>query len=408
VYVRGVIRQQREDAMASAGHDATVEHPAAPTGGRRVHWAELLFDLVLVTAVGQIARGLHGDPDGWRFAATAALLAVVWWAWVNVSVTMNIFGARVTPAIWACVFAAMALVGMMAVAAPGAFGERAWAFALGNGLIRLVWMVPWSLKRRAVGRPWWRPVVYCLVPAALWLGSIPVPMPYGAVLWAVAVGLEVALLSGLGRRGGPLAERMDLDHLIERVTLVVVIAFGEALLSVISALDGRWAAASMAAAALGFTAVVALAWAFFAFAPAAVERGLHRLAAAGRLAPLRDAVMYLPFLLIAGIVMLAAGVGTAIADAPEVLPPGAVICLAAGVSLFAVASVAESLRYGAPWRDVAPWAPVGVVLPWVLMPLGALLSAVGVLIALACIVVLYATAVSLNARRVAVRRARQV
>jgi low temperature requirement protein LtrA len=275
---------------------------------------------------------------------------------------MNIFGARVTPAIWACVFAAMALVGMMAVAAPGAFGERSWAFALGNGLIRLVWMVPWSLKRRAVGRPWWRPVVCCLAPAALWLGSIPVPMPYGAVLWAVAVGLEVALLSGLGRRGGP----------------------------------------------LGFTTVVALAWAFFAFAPAAVERGLHRLAAAGRLAPLRDAVMYLPFLLIAGIVMLAAGVGTAIADAPEVLPPGAVICLAAGVSFFAVASAAETLRYGAPWRDVAPWAPVGVVLPWVLMPLGALLSAVGVLIALACIVVLYATAVSLNARWVAARRAREV
>ncbi|UUT35411.1 low temperature requirement protein A [Microbacterium elymi] len=373
--------------------------------GRRVHWVELLFDLVLVTAVGQIARGLHGAPGPAQFAAAAALLAAVWWAWINASLTMNLFGARVTPLIWVCVGLAMAAVGLMAAAAPDAFGARAAGFAIGNAAIRLVWMVPWLLGRRKVRVPWWRPVVYCALPAAIWLASIPLPAPVRTGLWLLAIAVEIALLARIGARGGTMVDQLDLDHIIERVTLVVVIAFGEVLLSVIVTLGAHWAPRPLVAAGLGFAATVVLAWTFFAHVPESVERGLHRLAQQGRIGRLRDAVMYLPFLLIAGLVMLSAGIGTAIADSAAVLPLGAVICLAAGVSLLALASAAESLRYGAPWRDVAPWAPLGMVLPWVMVAVGSFWTAVPVLVTLLVVVVAYAVLVAVNARLVRVRRA---
>ena len=31
--------------------------------GRRVHWLELFFDLVIVAYIGQIAHTIHGDPS---------------------------------------------------------------------------------------------------------------------------------------------------------------------------------------------------------------------------------------------------------------------------------------------------------------------------------------------------------
>ena len=67
---------------------------------------------------------------------------------------------------------AMIAIGVMAAAVPEALGDRAAAFAVGNAVIRLVWALPWFTKRRLVGVPWWRPVLYSVVPAVLWLASI--------------------------------------------------------------------------------------------------------------------------------------------------------------------------------------------------------------------------------------------
>jgi len=88
---------------------------------------------------------------------------------VTATLTLNLFGARITPLLWAAVTVAMLAIGIMAAAVPEAFGERAWAFAVGSAAIRLVWMLPWIAKRRTIGLPLWRPIVYSGLPAALWL-----------------------------------------------------------------------------------------------------------------------------------------------------------------------------------------------------------------------------------------------
>lgn len=365
-----------------------------------MHWLELFFDLVMVAYIGQIAHTMHGDPGWLQAGAFFALLAAAWWAWVNASLTMNLFGARVTPMIWVSVTVAMLAIGLMAASVPEAFGERAAAFAIGNAIIRLVWAVPWIMKRRMTGTPWWRPLLYSIVPAGLWVISIWVPAPAQYLLWVVAIAIEVVLLVTVGAQSAWLRANLDVEHIIERVFLLIVIVFGESILSIIAELDAHWTALPGVTAGLGFVAVAMLAWTFFGYAPDAVSRGARRLQARGSISGLRDVVMYLPFLLVAGITLFAAGVGTAVADAGHELPAGATVCMAAGVSLFFASSTGVSLRYGAPWRDIALWGPAGVILPWLLVPLSTVVHAEGVVAASVAVIAIMLVLTAVNARRI--------
>jgi len=372
----------------------TDAHPS-----RRVHWLELFFDLVMVAFIGQIAHTMHGDPSWMDAIAFVAFLAAAWWAWVNATVTMNLFGARVTPSIWISVTIAMIAIGVMAAAVQDALGDRAAAFAVGNAVIRMVWVVPWFTKRRMIGVPWWRSVLYSVVPASLWFVSIWVAQPWQYALWAIAVTIEIVLLSFLGGQQAWLREALDVDHLVERVGLLVVIVFGESILTIISELDAHWTASSGLAAILGFAAVSLLALVYFGYANSAVERGLQRLQRRGSIGGLRDTVMYLPFLLVAGITLFASALGTAVADAGHPLPAGAAISLSAGISLFFLASAAETLRYGAPWRGVVLWGPAGILLPWALVPLAAHMTAEAVVAASAGVIAVMLAVTAINARR---------
>lgn len=377
---------------------------AEDRSSRHAHWLELFFDLVMVAYIGQLAHTLHGDPSWTDALAFFAFLAVAWWAWVNATITMNLFGVRITPAIWITVSIAMVALGTMAVAVTDALGERAAAFAVGNALIRVVWVVPWLMNRRTSGAPWWRPILYSVVPASLWLVSIAVDPPWQYVLWATAVAIEIAILSFLGRKPNWINEALDVEHLSERVGLLVVIVFGESILTIIAELDGHWTETSALAGLLGFAAVSMLAWIFFGRASSAATRGLRRLQLAGSVGGLRDTVMYLPYVFVAGITLFASALGTAVAEAGHRLPPGAAMCLGAGVSLFFLSSAAESLRYGAPWRDLVIWAPAGIVLPWVLVPLAALLPAEAVIAAAVVVIAALVALTEVNTRRM---RARQ-
>ena len=277
---------------------------------------------------------------------------------MNATVTMNLFGARVTPSIWIAVTIGMIAIGVMAAAVPEALTDRA---------ARSRSAMPWSgwcgagrgsTKRRMTGVPWWRPVLYSLVPAGLWVASVWVAPPWQYVLWGLAVAIEIVLLSFLGSQQSWLRQALDVDHLVERVGLLVVIVFGESILAIIAELDAHWTVPSGdhrgPRVRRGVDAGVDLLR--LRDRPPS-KRGLRRLQLRGSVNGLRDTVMYLPFLLIAGIALFASGLGTAVADAGHHLPAGAAVCLAGGISLFFIASTAESLRYGAPWSDIVLWGP---------------------------------------------------
>jgi low temperature requirement protein LtrA len=366
--------------------------------GRRVHWLELFFDLVIVAYIGQIAHTIHGDPSWLDATVFIGFLAAAWWAWVNATLTLNLFGARVTAPIWATVTIAMIAIGVMAAAVPEALGDRAAAFAVGNALIRVVWAVPWLINRRSVGNPWWRSVLYSVIPASLWLVSIAVAPPWQYAMWATAVLIEIVVLSFVGGQQSGLREALDVNHLAERVGLLVVIVFGESILTIIAELDAHWVSSSGLAAVAGFAAVAMLAGIYFTFGASSTELGLRALQRRGSIGGIRDTVMYLPFLLVAGVTLFASALGTAVAEVGHPLPPGAAIALSAGISLCFVASTAEALRYGSPWRRIAVWSPAGIVLPWALVPLATRAPAEVVVAASAGVIAILLALMAINAR----------
>lgn len=358
----------------------------------------------MVAFVGQLALGVHGDPHPVQFLTFAVLFFPAWWAWVNVMLTLNLFGERVTGKIWVMVGVAMFAVGMMAAASIDGLGEREWAYALGNAILRVVLFFAWWSQGRRNGIPWYRPVLYCGVTAVLWATSAVVPPPGRYVLWAIAIGIEVVLLAFLGRDSSWLRQALNIEHVTERLGLFVVIVFGESVLAVFAEWSSSWSAASGVAALLAFIAIALLAWSFFTYSTDIAERSWRRLHATGNLGALRDTVMYLPFLLVSAIVLLAAWLGTAVADPAETLSAGASVAVAGGIAVFYGTNALIALRYRERLLDVLRWALVGVLLPLTLLLLAPFVTATVVVAGAVVVIGVMVLQAEVNRRR----RARRV
>ncbi|MER7754132.1 low temperature requirement protein A [Kitasatospora sp. NPDC097643] len=370
---------------------------------QRAGWFELFFDLVFVVTVSVLAHGLHGDPGAGEFGTFLVLFFPAWWAWANLTVTINVFGSD-RPRGQALLLGTMPALGLMAAAAPSGLGERAWAYALGAAWVRLGFFAIWFERARQPGNslPLWRPVLYCLLPAVLWAVSAAVPAPGRFVLWAVAMALEVVLLVIRAGMSDAFYAALSVEHLVERIGLFVVIVLGESVFTVVVTLADHFTRPSGVAALLAFVVVAELAMVFFVWGTAEAARGLTRAQAGGSGRAIRDTVMYLPFVLVSGITMIAAALGTAVAEPDHVLPPGSRWALCGGVLAFYTANAAISLRYGDGLRAVLGW-----YLPCLVLSLAGLVPASVFLpawAAVGCAAAVVFTLAKLAAYRSAARR----
>ncbi|MER5642279.1 low temperature requirement protein A [Kitasatospora sp. NPDC002227] len=343
--------------------------PVTAAEDHRAGWFELFFDLVFVVTVSVLAHGLHGDPGPGDFGTFLVLFFPAWWAWANLMVTVNVFGSA-NPRTQAMLLAAMPALGLMAAAAPEGLGSRAWAYALGAAWVRLMaFFIWWSRARRSDNPlPVWRPVMYCLVPAAVWALSAAVPSPQRFVLWGLAIALEALLLTVRSGMTSGFYDEMTIDHLVERIGLFVVIVLGESVFTVVVTLEENFTKAGGLAAVFGFVVVAELAMIFFVWGTANAARGLERAMGSGATGAVRDTVMYLPFVLVSGITVIAAALGTAVAEPNHHLPVGARWALCGGVLAFYTANAAISLRYGDGVGTVARWyVPCLVLTPAALL-----------------------------------------
>jgi len=384
--------------------DPEAEFDAA-TQEHRAGWFELFLDLVFVVTVSVAAHGLRGDPGPGAYGTFLVLFFPAWWAWVNLMVTVNVFGPDTTHT-RLTLLAAMPALGLMAAATPHGLGDRSWAFALGAAWVRLVLFLLWWRRSRQHNSalPAWRPISYGVVPAALWALSAAVPGPGRYALWAAAITLEVLLLALRSHAGRHLYDELSVNHLVERIGLFVVIVLGEGVFSVVSTLATHFTAAAGAAALAAFVVLAVLAATFFVWGTSGARRGLGRAQSSGATWAIRDAVMYLPFLLIAGLTVLSAALGTAVEQPDVVLPLGGRWALCGGILAFHTANAAISLRYGDTLRTVLHWyLPSPALTLTVLVPAAVLLPAWGaVTVAAGQIVVL----AELARRRPAPRPAR--
>lgn len=295
--------------------------PAREPG--RVHWMELFFDLVFVAFIGQLAHGIHGDPGWPEFGTYALLFFPAWWAWVNIVSVINLLPGLTSRVLGLSMVAAMAAAGLMAAAAPHAFGERAWAFSLANAAMRVLLLVLWLHEHRKLSpeHPW-RIWMYNGGTTLLWFIAVFLPLHTAVILWAVAIAVEVGMIAASRWIG---AQRnlggINLEHATERLGLFVVIVLGESIFTIVSELAQDWRPGPALASALGFLIVALLGWAFFQYGMDVLASGLGQLRKREDFSGILQTTLFRPFALVLGVTSIAAAIATTIPAPNTLLPP---------------------------------------------------------------------------------------
>ncbi|HVX08013.1 low temperature requirement protein A [Humibacter sp.] len=369
----------------------------------QANWMELFFDLLFVALIGQLAEGLRTHATFTELGIFVALFASVWWTWVNLTFTSNIQTGLSRRAMAGFVLAAMAGVGVLAVAAPEAVGELAWLFAIGNAAVRAVLLALWVRRSWATGlAARIRLLTYNGGTAILWLVSAFLPSPVDYVLWAVAILIEIVLLVVTAPSMLERFRSVNVDHLAERFGTLVIITLGECVLSIVTTLSDEPNPLSAVVAGMGLVITAGLAWILFIYGVDAMRSGLEKLVTEKDSRGIVDTFAFLPFLLVAGIMALAGALSVAIREPMLTLPPASAVSLGAGVALVYTANAIISARYGTDARNVVRWAAPAIILPAAVIPLAltapAIYAAAGMTLVLIVIVLLTETRARTTAR----------
>ena len=348
-----------QNSQTPAPHASEAERVRRP-----VDWYELFFDLVFVAVIALSAHLIEQTPNLVTVVTFTLLLFPLWWAWVNLMISNNLLGLT-SSTVGLLVIAAMPGPAAMAIAIGNGIESSGWLYVLGAVWVRLVLLALWLIPhlRRDTAIPIWRPLVYNLGTAALWLVSLAIPTPFRYLVWALAVAVEVALLARRRGFSAEVYERASVSHSLERVGLFVVIVVGEAVYLGVTGLAEHPSVGGAAAALFGFVVCALLARAFFRWGVPNAEAGLLAAQHSRSFSALRDVIMYLPFLLIVGLTLVAASVGIAVADAGEPLEFGVRLMLAVGIGVYYATNAVVALRLGGRMSRIAMLLVPGVLLP---------------------------------------------
>ncbi|MET0901807.1 MAG: low temperature requirement protein A [Acidimicrobiales bacterium] len=304
---------------------------------------ELFFDLVFVLGFTQCTALMAAQPTWAGVGRGMLVLAVIWWAWVCYAWLTNLIEPE-EGAVRLAMFGAMVGLLIVALCVPEAFGDRALAFAVAYGVVRVGHLVLYLLAAR--DRPSLRrwllgyaasltAVIGLLVGASFADGAMQ------AAFWCAVIALDWGVPAVSGVEHWQLAPA----HFAERHNLVIILALGETVVALGAATQVELAASVVAAAGLGVGLAAAFWWIYFDLVAIVTERRLTQ-AADGRerntLA--RDSYSYLHFPMVAGIVLTALALHETLAHVDEPLDTVHAFALLGGSALYLLAHVALRLR----------------------------------------------------------------
>ena len=285
---------------------------ASPDAHAPVTTLELFFDLVFVFTVTQLTDLVLEPHGGAGYLQAFVVLWVIWWMYDGFAWLANNVGPTTTSTRLP-MLVAMAAFLVIAIAVPGAFGEDRWPFALSYLVIVLVHL--FSFLRSSLGGSARAIVSIAPVNLGMALGLLlaaALPEPVRWLGWLLAVLLPLG--SVLRRAEGGFSIRPA--HFAERHRLMLIIALGESVLAVgRSAQEHLTEPAYLVAALLATVLVALLWWVHFAddAALARVERVIERPeGVSARTALYAFSFGYL--VLVAGLILVAAGVHVAVHD----------------------------------------------------------------------------------------------
>ncbi|MCG8468299.1 MAG: low temperature requirement protein A [Gemmatimonadetes bacterium] len=317
-----------------------MSEQATPMGvsptDQSVTFVELFFDLVFVFSVTQVTKLLHHHLDLVGVGQSVLVFWLVWWAWTQFTWALN--AADTThPVIELGTLLATAVVFVMAVTLPGAFGEGAIWFGTAYVVVRCVGLALYRWVAAKVGAAQHAAVRRFTAMSiggllAVLAGAI-VGGPAQYWLWGAALFLDLVAAWDSGAS----AESWNLnpEHFAERHGLFMIIALGESIIVVGAGLvDTELTTDTLALGLLAVGLACALWWTYFAFAKPALDRVLEdgEIQAQSRLA--RDAYTLLHFPMALGVIALAAALEEAALHPTDPLDTANRLALAIGLVLF--------------------------------------------------------------------------
>jgi low temperature requirement protein LtrA len=332
--------------MSAMSNDSESRAPrltATRREGERVTPLELFFDLIFVLAITQ-CTALMADHPTWEGLAQGLLvLGVLWWAWVGYAWLTSVIDPE-EGAVRLVVFAAMAALLIVALCVPEAFDGLGLVFALAYGAFRVSHIALFilaspdddALRHSVLGLA----VSTAVAVALLATASLFDGVAQGA-LWALALFLDMAGPYFFGSEGW----RLVPGHFAERHGLIVIIALGESIVAIGIGAAGALDFGIGVVAVLGVALAAALWWTYFDVVALISARRLGE-AEPGRVQNelARDSYSYIHLLLVAGIVLVALGMKTAIGHADEHLHAEPAFALLGGTAVYLLGLVAFRYR----------------------------------------------------------------
>jgi low temperature requirement protein LtrA len=317
---------------------------AARREGERVTPLELFFDLVFVLAITECTALMSHHPTWSGLAQGLLVLGILWWAWVGYAWLTSVIDPE-EGAVRLVLFAAMAALLIAALCVPHAFGSLGLAFALALGFFRVAHIALFmlaspdddALRHSVLGLAASTAVAVVLLAAA----SLFDGLAQGA-LWALALFLDMGAPYFFGTDGWKLVP----GHFAERHGLIVIIALGESIVAIGVGASGALDFGIGAVAVLGVALAAAMWWTYFDVVALISARRLGE-AAVGRVqnALARDSYSYIHLALVAGVVLVAFGLKTAIAHTGDHLDAVPAFALLGGTACYLLGLVGFRYRH---------------------------------------------------------------
>jgi low temperature requirement protein LtrA len=310
----------------------------------RVSTLELFFDLVFVFTVTQLTTVLVEHPNGDGLVQVMVMLAAIWWMYAGYSWLTNVIdvGDSVHRGF---LLAAMAAYLVLALAIPGAFSGSGLAFGLAYLVIIVVHSALFSHAMSVkTAQAFLRVAPTNLIFAVAVVAGGALGGDAQWVIWPLsAVGLWVVPALRRATSGG---FELEPSHFVERHGLVIIVALGESVVAIGIGAAGLPVDLDLViVAVLGLALSAGLWWTYFSDEEA-VQYVVREASHDERARMGIEGFGYCHWLLLLGIVLVAAGLKKATAHPFDEASTAACVGLGGGVALFLVGDLLFRERLG--------------------------------------------------------------
>jgi low temperature requirement protein LtrA len=308
----------------------------------RVTPRELFFDLVFVFAFTQVATLLADDPTFAGVGRGVLVLAALWWAWTAYAWLTNIVDPE-DGVVGAALLVSLIAMFLAALVVPDAFDDEGVLFGAAFLVVCAMHLALYALAARG-NRDLLRAVLR-LAPWSLLGATLILVAGFtdGARAWLWLAALVSTYVGAV--LSGSTGWQVHASHFAERHGLVLIIALGEAFISIgIGATGIGIGPGEVAAAVLGLLIATSFWLAYFDFFSLRGERMLADREGAERVALARDAYTYAHFPMIVGVVLFAFAMKTVVAHVGDELDSVAAFALCGGSAVYLLTYSAIRIR----------------------------------------------------------------